>query len=288
MITSLGFAISSFDLGGLLDFKHVSLDDVLDASIAGLNLLVGKNNEVQVVSHNASSGSFRLHFDGDMTDPMDVATTTAEDIALALQNMSGLPNHPDGIQVRVSGGGTTDDPWVIEFLSPEHVDVTQQIEGVGETDFANENGDAAFITLTRVDGGIDPNSLVKRRLPIVDKSLTDILGSSTTTVIEDIAAALETFRSTLLDMKAFEINVNFELNEQLGLGLELGAKQSLLDAAHRLRSVAHGLDGDSSDSDIALEMAKSPELNALLSNLALLAASARLSNIDSSPGRLVV
>lgn len=94
----------------------------LDTIYGGENILdnagfeEGILNEVQAVGHNFTGGTFTLTFDGQTTTALDfdASASDIEDALIALSNVT---------DVDVSGSGSYDDPWRIEFLDPGQEDL---------------------------------------------------------------------------------------------------------------------------------------------------------------------
>ncbi|MCB1967836.1 MAG: hypothetical protein KDI64_17865, partial [Candidatus Accumulibacter sp.] len=259
-LTSLAGTVLSANFDDFIDFKNVSLDVLLDALIAGLNGLVGQSSEVQSVATDAVSGRFQLTFDGQTSTALDAATASAHDIETALDGLTTLVGFPDGISVSVTGTGSLDDPWLIQFITPDSIDITQQIGALALGALVNGDGNAATLTTATVSNGgvVDPDSLAYKRLPLVNKSLVQVLGNGSDDVIAQITDALRTVRSDLRDIQSFEVDVNFALDDALGIAPGLGDKQALKQAVEVLRAVSAGLDGLSTDADLALAIAWEP------------------------------
>ncbi|MCH5374960.1 MAG: hypothetical protein JJ992_13370, partial [Planctomycetes bacterium] len=102
---------------------------------------------------------------------------------------------------------------------------------------------------------VGSDSLAYKPLPVVNKSLVEILGSNSGNVMTRIRNALETVRNTLDDMRSFEVDVNFAIDDELGIANDFGEKTALKSAIATLTSVASELNGLSSDSDLELALA---------------------------------
>ncbi len=219
--TALGTSLSSANFSNFLQFKNISLDVLLDGLIAGLNGLAGfisvddqlsfqvgndvppseaatfvvqtrtpggsLDNEQQILFHQATSGSFQLKFVDQVTPSFDVATVSAHDLEEALDALTNIAGYPDGISVTVTGTGSPQDPWVVQFL--------------------------------------DPNSLAFEDLPIVNESLAEMLGTGSVDVITEIKDILIDIRSDLNDIQSFEIDANFAIDNAFGISnKQLGNK----------------------------------------------------------------
>jgi 6-phosphogluconolactonase (cycloisomerase 2 family) len=112
---------------GNLAHMHVDPLTVADASGNGtVSVVVDggslSQDELQTVSLSGdASGTFTLSFDGQATGPINVGAA-AGDVQTALVN---LPNIGAG-NVKVTGSGTTTDPYVVEFqnaLMDQHLDL---------------------------------------------------------------------------------------------------------------------------------------------------------------------
>ena len=74
------------------------------------------------------------------------------------------------------------------------------------------------------------DGLAFKDLPIIDQSLVDMLGSGSVDVLNGIKTALTTVKSSLSDMQAMEIDLNFELDKNIDLGLDGYSKDNLLES----------------------------------------------------------
>ena len=86
------------------------------------------------------SDRFQLTFDGQTSTALDAATASAHDIETALDGLTTLVGFPDGISVSVTGTGSLDDPWLIQFITPDSIDITQQIGALALGALVNGDG----------------------------------------------------------------------------------------------------------------------------------------------------
>ncbi|MCA9138139.1 MAG: hypothetical protein KDB00_15315, partial [Planctomycetales bacterium] len=102
---------------------------------------------------------------------------------------------------------------------------------------------------------IASDGVAYQKLPFINQSAVDLLGSNSVNVVDSIANAIQTVRGELSDINRFEIDLNQQLNATLALGLNIGGEE--VDAAYdNIVALSTGLTARSSDDDLAIALAQ--------------------------------
>ncbi|MCH2122869.1 MAG: hypothetical protein MK136_16725, partial [Pirellulaceae bacterium] len=216
----------------LITFKSPGNQDV--TQLAGDNISLGgasltitthtagtdANNEIQQVSHNAASGTFALTFDLDTTNAeiSDPIAVTTADGPLKASDLEAILEDSLPSMSDLVVTGPAGGPWTIDFVAPGQRNLTQ---------FRSD--DAAIHVTTTRDGG---------------------------NLIQDLKSGIDTLRASLSNMQALERDLNFMLNDVLGLGRDMGNKEDLQSAYNRLVTTSPLLSGNSTDAEIAFTLAE--------------------------------
>ncbi len=190
--------------------------------------------------------------------------------------------------VTLSGGGGSG-AKATASLAGETV-LSTFFEGLGH-DVKGENmGELIEGKLVSLDGllnglkssltSLTEGSIGKTKLPIINKTPLEILGSGGRDVVGSITAAIDTVQEHLADMQSLEVDLNYAIAGALDLDLGMGAKTDVVGAQQALADVSFSLDGSSSDDDLTLALAATDPLFAtLLADRDYSAASGRLSGL---------
>ncbi len=126
----------------------------------------------------------------------------------------------------------------------------------------NELIDMQGISLDSVLNGIkdalttlmQPDGIGYKKMPIIDKSLVELLGPGGVDFVESLTDMIDTIQETLSDMQSLERDINFGVAEIFNL--DLGVTEAEVESAYQLlTAVAFNLSGNSTDEEIALAMA---------------------------------
>jgi hypothetical protein len=122
---------------------------------------------------------------------------------------------------------------------------------------------------------VDPQGVAYAKLPVMNKSLVELLGSADKGIVQDIKTVLEGVRNFSDNVVLFERELNSRLNAALGLG---GAVDSAAigKSTQDLSDISATLDGGSSNEEIAIALADIDLFRARAADRNLLAARDRL------------
>ena len=210
-------------------------------------------------------------------------------LPVALQGaLAGLQDEPGVIQASFGNGDTSEDTSLSAFFTSLGTSLlTLDLDDLIQfKDLSIEFLlDGIILGLDTLVGDADgdgmSDGLAFQDLPLIDKSLVDLLGSGSVNVITDIKDALISVKAALDNMQNFEIDLNFAIDSALDLGLSLGDETALKEALGRLQAVSFRLDGDSTDAEISTALADAQLVADLIADREVVAAQDRLSAIDS-------
>ncbi|MCR9295665.1 MAG: hypothetical protein NXI32_23345, partial [bacterium] len=210
-------------------------------------------------------------------------------LPLQLQGaLAGLQDEPTFIQGHYVGDPTHTNVSLEQFFAAFAGSLFSANLG-GMLDFQQVSLDQVLDGLIAAfDELVGQDSLAYKQLPLINKSLVEVLGKESGNIMTDIRNALESVRSGLGHIQDFEIDVNYPLNSALDLGLDFGGESALelKSALDRLHVVSAGLDGLSSDGDLELALANLPDrvdaFNALRDARDVMIAANLLLAIDAS------
>ena len=122
-------------------------------------------------------------------------------------------------------------------------------------DLKNVSLDAALEGIkTTLQSAIDPDGAAYRKLPFINQSAVDLLGTGSLDVVAAIVHGIDVVQENLTDINRFEIDLNQTLNDILQLGLDIGGQET--DAAYdNLMALSTSLNSQSTDDELAVALA---------------------------------
>ena len=123
------------------------------------------------------------------------------------------------------------------------------------SDLKNVSLDAALDGIkTTLESAIDPEGAAYRKLPFINQSAVDLLGTGSLDVVEAIIHGIDVVQENLTDINCFEIDLNQTLNDILKLNLDIGGEET--DAAYdNLMALSTSLSSQSTDDELAVALA---------------------------------
>jgi len=245
---SIGQQLETENYLSLLSFQGISLDMLLSGIANTLDILVdpdgiaydtlpvvnkslmeliGGKDEIQVVSVDGAPNGGTFTLALDGETSADIAyDADGAEVETALEGLSKL------MDVTVTGGSGA--PWVIQFNGPAAKNFPELV-----VDDTNVAGGSIVFQLTAQEGG---------------------------NALDNIKTGIDDLRATLSDIQSLERDLNFMFSDAIGIDFGLGDQAEVEDAAAALAGLAFGLDGSSSDGDLAVALAEEalPELLAEL------------------------
>ncbi|MFO0876531.1 MAG: DUF4347 domain-containing protein [Gemmataceae bacterium] len=246
----------------------------------------------------ASSGRMTLNtLTGDTTGSLigapSLASNTSYDVNLPvvlLGALAGLSSDPIVIS---SSFNSATDPSILPpgaSLSGFFQSMSANLATAGQDVLSQLQG----VSLDQVLDGLSallvdwasPDSAAFQKLPVLDKSMAELLGNGNGDFLKGVKDAVDVLRQTLRngsDLQRFERDLNYELNTRLNLGAELPNQAAVAAAYEALTNLQYTLNGNSTDDELAAALASlDGRLAAALDDRDLVGANARLSTLGLS------
>ncbi|MFC1535516.1 matrixin family metalloprotease, partial [Thermodesulfobacteriota bacterium] len=298
------FYIEDPSLRGRLNIDHDEpIDVALNLGPVGIGVVDGRIYvDIALVFHKA--GRFTTDKLSELAiDMPTISPFSTYNINLPLQLMGALSGlNPQGKQARIIATFNTEES---PAPFPDGISLGQFFATIPMNIRTENMGDLLSMKTVSLDtllegfksvleSLIDEDSVAYKKLPIINKSLVELLGSGSTDVVSTLVNVIDTIQESLSNIQRLEITLNQGINSALGLGLDLGGDD--VDAAFvNLTTLAPDLTGTSTDDELAIALViknYEEDFSELLLDRDIMAAFGRLTDLgldeNASDGELAL